>query len=131
MRKGSLMDDEDLKRRLDALGTSAPVSSKIARLRRLYVHVEAALLRGASRQDVLSELNSGGFDMTMTSFKSALQRIRAEQKRMQENPSNDIPVMHVGPGATGVRQEDQGRRGAETIADMFAKGLLLGLDGRR
>ncbi|WP_367032859.1 hypothetical protein R0290_00300 [Burkholderia semiarida] len=45
-------DDEELKRRLNALGTSAPVSSKIGRLRVLYDHIDAALRRGATRQDV-------------------------------------------------------------------------------
>src|ERR1700730_8372066 len=63
--KGSTLDDEDLMRRLDAHGTTAPVSSKVARLRRLYEHIQAALCRGASRQEVLNELNADGFDMTL------------------------------------------------------------------
>lgn len=75
-------DEKDLKRRIDALGTSVPVSSKIARLRALYDNIDAALGRGATRQDVLDVLNADGFNMTMASFKSALQRIRAEQKEM-------------------------------------------------
>ncbi|PRH44773.1 hypothetical protein [Burkholderia multivorans] len=116
------MNDEDLKRRLDALGTSAPVSSKIARLRVLYDHVDAALRRGATRQDVLDVLNADGFSMTMASFKSALQRIRAERKKTSANASADTLQSNAGSSVYTDACEPIGKGGTsrESLADIFA-----------
>ncbi|KGV60443.1 hypothetical protein [Burkholderia pseudomallei] len=116
------MNDEDLKRRLDALGASVPVSSKIARLRVLYDHIDAALRRGAKRQEVLDVLNADGFSMTMASFKSALQRIRAEQKRMGADASADTLPPNAGSSVDTDASEPKGNGGTsrESLADIFA-----------
>ncbi|WP_113046953.1 hypothetical protein [Burkholderia reimsis] len=118
------MEEEDLKRRIDALGTSAPVSSKIARLRALYDHIDAALGRGATRQDVLDVLNSDGFNMTMASFKSALQRIRAERKETHEDALTNTPGSNGDCAATD-------RRGMGTaFAELLATQTRRRWDGK-
>lgn len=124
--KGARMDDEDLKRRLDALGATVPVSSKIARLRVLFDSIEAAFLRGATRRDVLAVLNDDGFDMTMASFKSALQRIRAERKAMQADAALDATE-----GTSGVEAANTNGPMGESMAAMFAKRTFRSWDGRR
>ncbi|MBO7796506.1 hypothetical protein [Burkholderia pseudomallei] len=122
MRRGPVVNDEDLKRRLDALGASVPVSSKIARLRVLYDHIDAALGRGATRQDVLDVLNSGGFSMTMASFKSALQRIRAQRKGTRVGASADTLSSSAGSSvdANPCEPTRNGRKFPESLADIFA-----------
>lgn len=73
------MPESDLQTRLHALARDAKSRSKTARLKDVFEHVEAALDAGVSRSDVLAELNRDGFDMTLASFKSALQRIRTSK----------------------------------------------------
>jgi hypothetical protein len=73
-----LMSQSNLVSRLEALARSADSRSKTARLRDVFEQVEAALDAGVSRAQVLEELNRDGFEMTLASFKSALQRIRKE-----------------------------------------------------
>jgi hypothetical protein len=73
-----LMSQLNLISRLEVLAQSADSRSKTARLRDVFEPVEAALGAGVSRAQVLEELNRDGFDMTLASFKSALQRIRKE-----------------------------------------------------
>ncbi|QSY07363.1 hypothetical protein J2A69_02075 [Burkholderia pseudomallei] len=126
------MNDEDLKRRLDALGTFAPVSSKIARLRVLYDHIDAALRRGAKRQDVLDVLNADGFSMTMASFKSALQRIRAERKGMLADASADTLPSNAGSSADTDACVPSSKVGisSESLADIFAARRYRGWGGR-
>ncbi|WP_122767383.1 hypothetical protein [Burkholderia pseudomallei] len=71
--------DNKLLRRLESLADRSHRRSKVARLRDIFDHVERLLDDGFSRDDVLAELNAGGLDMSKASFKSALQRIRAER----------------------------------------------------
>jgi hypothetical protein len=73
------MDDSELVSRLEALANRSHQRSNVARLRDVFDHVEGLLAKGFSRADVLAELNAGGLEMSEASFKSALQRIRAEQ----------------------------------------------------
>jgi hypothetical protein len=55
--------------------------SKTSRLREVFVHVEAALSAGSTRQQVLAELNSLGLNMTVATFNTSLQRIRARESK--------------------------------------------------
>lgn len=56
--------------------------SETARLRHILKPVESALAAGLKRQAVLEILHEhGSFKMTMESFKSALRRIRQEEKK--------------------------------------------------
>lgn len=74
-------NDKKLAERLDALGKGGlSARSKVSRLRLLYDHVDGALWR-SSWQEVLDALNADGFEMTMATFKSAMQRIRKERER--------------------------------------------------
>jgi hypothetical protein len=140
MQEGPAVDDEDLKRRLDALGTSVSVSSKIARLRALYDHIDGALRRGATRQDVLDVLNADGFDMTMASFKSALQRIRSERKGRHADavtdtsPDSSADTSRSDAGAagdkSGVNPAIKEGPFSEAMADLFARRELRHWDGR-
>lgn len=54
--------------------------SETARLRDIFDDVEAAIQSGVRRDVVLETLNAKGFTMTVTCFRSALQRIRKERK---------------------------------------------------
>lgn len=128
--RGSLVNDEDLKRRLDALGAAMPVSSKIARLRVLFDHIDAALRRGATRQDVLDVLNDDGFDMTMASFKSALQRIRAERKARQTDAITDTSADAV-VNASGDNSANTAGGMGEAMTDLFARRTFRCWDGRQ
>jgi hypothetical protein len=86
------MSEEDLIRRLNALAQQADAHrSATERLRRVYPQVELALGSGISQRAVLAELNFGddGFGMTMTSFKSALLRIRKDLKEVEQDSNGD------------------------------------------
>lgn len=78
--------DSELLSRLEALANRSNQRSNVARLRDIFDHVEQLLQRGFSREDVLAELNAGGLDMSKASFKSALQRIRAERASNSKTP---------------------------------------------
>lgn len=72
------MDGTEQSGRLSALGTPASLhTSKAARLRHAFDSVEGSI--GAWN---VEELNRDGFNMTMASFKSVLQRICLGQSRM-------------------------------------------------
>jgi hypothetical protein len=115
---GSLdMPQPDLQSRLQALARDAQSRSKTARLRDVFEHVEAALQAGVSRSDVLNELNRDGFDMTLASFKSALQRIRndssgrspvvrSQSNEPKENPGNDARNSKDGTAKVSTRHTE-------------------------
>jgi hypothetical protein len=124
------VNDKDLKRRLDTLGASVPVSPKIARVRALFDHIDAALRRGATRQDVLDVLNNDALDMTMASFKSALQRIRAERKVMQADATTNAPADTVVDVSDDKAASTSGSMG-EAMADLFARRTFRRWDGRQ
>jgi hypothetical protein len=74
-------DVDDVGDGLRALVNDTSSRSETARLRDIFDHVEATLQKGVRREAVLEHLKKNlGFTMTMTSFKSALQRIRKERK---------------------------------------------------
>jgi hypothetical protein len=54
--------------------------SNTARLREIFPSVEQTLKSGVKRELVLQILNEQGFELSMTGFKSALQRIRKEER---------------------------------------------------
>lgn len=71
-----MSDHAALIERLQALAARTAARPKArdgtARLRLVFHAVEAALRSGASRQEVLDELNGDGFNWTLNGFKSAL-----------------------------------------------------------
>lgn len=71
---------EDVGDALRSLVKDDSARSETARLRDIFSDVEAALNKGVRREAVLKLLHEKGFTMTMASFKSALQRIRAEKR---------------------------------------------------
>lgn len=54
--------------------------SNTARLREILPVVEATLKSGVTLEKVLLTLNDQGFDLSMTGFKSALHRLRKEER---------------------------------------------------
>jgi hypothetical protein len=93
--------DSELLSRLEALARRGNQRSKVARLRDIFNEVEALFKLGFSRDDVLAELNAGGLDMSKASFKSALQRIRAE--RGEKSESGGAMRQDVAPPPRHVR----------------------------
>lgn len=70
-------NNKELNSRLDALEQRGPRSnSKTERLRQVLDRIEGLLRKGFSQAEVLAVLNEAGFDMTLASFKSTLQRLR-------------------------------------------------------
>lgn len=113
--------DSELLDRLEALANRANQRSKVARLRDIFDHVERLLERGFSRDDVLEELNAGGLDMSKASFKSALQRIRAERGDKSESGGAmrqgiDAPATCPHCGAALTDQKAPGERAGEASA---------------
>ena len=77
--------NEELNARLDALEQRGPRSnSKTERLRPVLDRIEGLLAKGFTKTEVLEELNAAGFDMTLASFKSTLQRLRKERAKTKE-----------------------------------------------
>lgn len=81
------MDLNEINERLRALACDDMRRSEIARLRDVYDNVEAALQAGVKQADVLSELREAGFNMTIATFKSALQRIRKQRLASKTLPT--------------------------------------------
>lgn len=77
---------EDVGAALRGLVQDLSARSETARLRDIFDDVEAALQSGVRREAVLATLHEKGFTMTLTSFKSALQRIRKER---DNNPDKE------------------------------------------
>lgn len=75
------MEINEASARLRALAKDDKKRTETARLRDVFDDVEAALTAGVSQINVLGELKTLGFTMTMASFKSALQRIRKDRNK--------------------------------------------------
>ncbi|MFZ6774556.1 hypothetical protein ACO0LB_17775 [Undibacterium sp. SXout7W] len=73
----------DISQALRELKQNDALRSETDRLRDIFDDVEAALKSGVKREVVLSTLHEKGFTMKMTSFKSALQRIRKEKAQLE------------------------------------------------
>jgi len=72
--------DSALRDALQKLASDANANSQTARLRDIFDDVERLLQSGVKHEAVLNTLNEQGFSFTLSSFKSALQRIRKERK---------------------------------------------------
>lgn len=73
------MNRKAIAERLRALASDDKKRSKAARLRDVIDEVEAALAAGVPQAAVVEELTNQGLEMTLSSFKTMLRRIR--QKR--------------------------------------------------
>lgn len=84
-------NNEELNARLDALEKRGPRSgSKTARLRQVLDRIEGLLKKGFTQGEVLAVLNESGFNMTLASFKSTLQRLRQERAGIKEQPATRL-----------------------------------------
>ena len=83
------MDKNEISTRFHQLATGDQRPAT-ARLRDIFDDVEVALKAKVSHVTVLAELNSLGYNMQLSSFKSALQRIRKERK---ETKNQTEPVI--------------------------------------
>lgn len=79
------MAENSVAERLRALAASPAKRSETARLRDVLPDVEAAIAAGVSRASILETLHEAGFTMKMTSFESALHRLRKKQKGKKED----------------------------------------------
>lgn len=75
------MEPNEASTRLRALAKDDKMRPETARLRDIFDDVETALNAGVSQVNVLTELKTLGYTMTLASFKSALQRIRKERNK--------------------------------------------------
>ena len=94
------MEEPDLINRLRALSAGVPTRpSNMTRVRQHLQHIEDAIARGASHQEILAAFNEGQGEnvMTLASFKSALQRARKEHKS---------GIQNARIGAAGRRPKD-------------------------
>ena len=80
------MADDSAAKALRALAKGEQNRSQIARLRDLIDEVEAALASGVSRAAVLHTLHDHGFTFTLSSFESALYRIRKQARKAPPAP---------------------------------------------
>jgi hypothetical protein len=71
---------DEVAQALQSLVSDDSSRSETARLREIFKEVEELLDKGVRREAVLAMLHTKGFKMTMSSFKSALQRIRKEKR---------------------------------------------------
>lgn len=95
--------DQDLRSRLiDLAARAEPRLSKADKFRRVFPEVEAALRRGVSRADILTELNRDGFDLTEKCFKSYLQRERETLRVQAQACKESEDVVTKEPDATST-----------------------------
>jgi len=78
-------DGADIGEALRALSAADAGRSNTARLRDVFDDIEAAIGRGVRHEAILAELKKKGFDMEMTGFRSALQRIRKERSKKKDD----------------------------------------------
>lgn len=107
-----------------------PIARNTKRLLPLWPHIEAKLAAGVSQTEILSLLNSNGFDMTLATFKTYLQRQRKKQRRGEQRlpskrqlsipatqesgvvaPATSPPISAVKAGATRPPTFDYDPRG--------------------
>ncbi len=73
--------EKDVGEALRSLAKDDSARSETARLRDIFDEVEATLAKGVRREAVLATLHEKGFTMSLTGFKTALQRIRKERSK--------------------------------------------------
>lgn len=74
------MPSDSLASAIEALQADASAKSETARLREVFGSIEKALASGVKREALLATLHKEGFTMTMNGLRSALQRIRQENR---------------------------------------------------
>lgn len=74
----------EISARLRALATDDKRRPETARLRDIFDDIEIALNARVPQADVLAELHSLGYSMTLSGFKTAIQRIRKERINNQQ-----------------------------------------------
>ena len=115
------MEINEASARLRALAKDEKKRTETARLRDVFDDVEAALAAGVSQINVLAELKTLGFTMTMASFKSALQRIRNERNKEDKTASQAMTNSPASPDLL-----DRSRRSGDLVpqeagfVDIFA-----------
>ena len=80
-----------IQERLQALAKGDDKRTKAGRFRDVYPDVEAAISSGVSHEVIVEVLKEGGLDMSIATFRSTLQRIRAKQ------PKNSLKTESVRP----------------------------------
>lgn len=100
------MDYENLNDRFSLLIQKSTKRPGAARLRDVFDQVESALRAKVPQEEVLAELNKMGIEMSMGAFKSALQRLRKQQKLSQgekssPKPLNPAPTTNVSQNQSG------------------------------
>lgn len=106
------MNRKAIAERLRALASDDKKRSKAARLRDVIDEVEAALAAGVPQATVVEELTNQGLEMTLSSFKTMLLRIRQKRGKASitaaksasppgqpSKPSNAAPVVEAEPEA--------------------------------
>lgn len=113
MQNEPALSDADLVANLRALMANARQRSATARLRVVFDIIEELHNRGYTLDQILAELRLAGLDMPITSFKSAIQRIRPTQKddRVRGARSHsDAPATcpHCGSALVGQAKASSG-----------------------
>lgn len=81
--------------RLKALARNNEKRPKTSRILDVIDYIEAALAAGVSRADVLSELNATGLEMNLSTFNSALARIRKRRGKVNTAPRSEKNLQGV------------------------------------
>jgi len=80
---------------LAALRHDEASRSKIGRLREIFDEIEATIESGVTRKKILETLNVQGYNLTLATFVTLLQRIRAERAQARSkkphNPTHEPP----------------------------------------
>ncbi|MDR6412291.1 hypothetical protein [Paraburkholderia terricola] len=129
------MSDIDTERAVALLSPEHDSHAKrpeAARLADLIDHIEAAIARGVSREEVLARLHESGFTMSLRTFDKALYRIRKRlgkpQRRCTPSRQPSAPTAHSRaptdngetqtetlPGGRSIKTADQLRRENPTM----------------
>lgn len=137
------MNDAVLNAELISLAQSARRGvSKMERFRSLYPSIELALRSGRPRKEVLLLLNKGGLPLSDASFKSCLQRARAEKRGdlntqiESRRDGGEAPNTPVGPrsridgcesDATEGTEDSRGRT-TDAARDVLAAPVVLNVN---
>lgn len=76
---------------LHELASAKTAKSETAKLRDVFMEVEAALQRGVSRKEILAALHADGFTMSMKMFDKALYRIRKGNRTLNARTIHQAP----------------------------------------
>lgn len=93
------MSQQAVSDRLRALASDEKKRSKTARLREVYDEVENALAAGVTQASVVEALKEAGLEMTLTSFRNTLQRIRTKRGGTPAKPVAGSPAKPAQPQA--------------------------------